>query len=245
MNEVDIKFEKEEVEGAVAVGTYLIDAAKRVGVDIGCDRLGLTDACAMMIKEGADLLTEPTKAEHEVLGEERLKGGERLGCQTKLNAPGSMLVKTTEPEIPEVTIEEQFEKKFAELPLEEKAAQLLRLETMAFGETFNFILNSPYKIVGKVMDVMAGFGLTMDKDSKDAVKPVEHAEKNGSENGAAAEPKPDGTPLVDEDDAIPNADEVVEADYEIGENDDSEARAEDNISENEVENSTIENKDEN
>lgn len=220
MNEVDIRFETEEVEGAVAVGSYLIDAAKRVGVDIGCDRLGLTDACAMMIKEGADLLTEATKAEHEVLGEERLRGGERLGCQAKLSASGSMLVKTTEPIVPEKTIEEQFEKKFAELPLEEKVSQLLRLETMAFGETFSFILNSPYKVVGKVMDVMAGFGLTMDKESKEAVRPDEHAEKNGDNKKAQTET--DETPLVDQDDSVPDADEVVEADYDAKNNDESE-----------------------
>lgn len=226
MNEVDIRFETEEVEGAVAVGSYLIDAAKRVGVDVGCDRLGLTDACAMMIKEGADLLTEPTKAEHEVLREERLRGGERLACQTKLNAPGSMLVKTTEPIVPEKTIEEQFEKKFAELPLQEKIAQLLRLESMTFGETFSFVLNSPQKIVGKVMDVMAQFGLSMDKEAKEAVTPDEHTEKNG-DNPEKAEDKTDSdeTPLVDNDESIPDADEVVEADYSV-ENNDSEREAE-------------------
>lgn len=224
MNEVDIRFETEEVEGAVAVGSYLIDAAKRVGVDIGCDRLGLSDACAMMVKEGADLLTEPTKAEHEVLGKERLRGGERLGCQAKLNAPGSMLVKTTEPLIPDVTIEEQFEKKFAELPLEEKVSQLLRLETMTFGDTFSFLLNSPYKVFGKVMDVMADFGLTMDKESKEAVKPDEHTATNGDNKDTKAESKTDAdeTPLVEQDNDIPDANEVVEADYEVEDKDENE-----------------------
>lgn len=222
MNEVDIRFETEDVEGAVAVGSYLIDAAKRVGVDVGCDRLGLTDACAMMIKEGADLLTTPTKAEHDVLGEERLRGGERLSCQTKLVAAGSMLVKTTEPVVPEKTIEEQFEKKFAELPLEEKIAQLLRLESMTFGETFNFVLNSPNKIVGKFMDVLAQFGLSMDKEAKEAVRPDEHAEKNGDDpEKVRDETDSDQTPLVNNDESIPNEDEVVEADYSIENDDDA------------------------
>jgi hypothetical protein len=55
-------------------------------------------------------------------------------------------------------------REFEELPLEKKVANLLELEIITLSETFSFVLNSPWKIFGKVMDVMAEFGLKMDDD---------------------------------------------------------------------------------
>jgi hypothetical protein len=59
----------------------------------------------------------------------------------------------------------------------EKIADLVRLEAIALGETFSFILNSPSKIVDKVMDVMAEFGLKLDEEAKNAKTPDEHKTK--------------------------------------------------------------------
>ena len=186
MKEVELKFENENRSGVVAVGSYLIDAAHRLGVEIECERRGESDLCAMKITSGRDLLSAPTLAETEQLSEQRRKAGERLSCQAKLEKVGEVVVMTnkkTEEEKPkEEEKTEDFKKEFAELPLEKKIANLLELEFMTLGETFNFVLNSPYKIVEKAMDVMAEFGLKLDAKDKEAKRPKEHkAEANGKE----------------------------------------------------------------
>ena len=196
MSEIEIKFERENRDGIGVAQSYLIDAARRLGVEITCERLGLTDDCAVTIKEGGDLLSAPTKAEKEVLNDERLNKGERLACQAKLEKNGEIVILTAEQKKKEEKTEEQksedYRQQFADLPLEKKIADLVRLEAMALSETFNFILNSPSHIVSKVMDVMAEFGLKMDAEAKDARTPEEHktkADTNGNggkakENGA-------------------------------------------------------------
>lgn len=188
MNEIELKFERENRDGIAVAQSYLIDAARRLGVEISCERLGLTDDCAVTIKEGGNLLSKPTKAELEVLSDERRKKGERLACQTKLEKNGEVVVLTAEKKKEEKTEEEkseEYREEFSALPLEKKIADLVRLEAIALGETFNFILNSPSKIVSKVMDVMAEFGLKMDEEAKDAITPDEHKVKeNGSQQAA-------------------------------------------------------------
>ncbi|HEX8288580.1 MAG TPA: 2Fe-2S iron-sulfur cluster-binding protein [Pyrinomonadaceae bacterium] len=186
--EAELRFEKEDVKGVGVVGTYLIDSARRLGIEIidECGRLGLCDTCAVTVKSGAEFLTPPTKAEIELLSDERRANGERLSCQAKIASVGEIVIETKIKEDKEEDKDpnEEYRKQFADLPLEQKIASLLQLEAMTLGETFNFIMNSPYKIVGKVMDVMAEFGLKMEDESKNATRPEEH--KTG-ENGHKSE----------------------------------------------------------
>lgn len=193
MEQVEVKFEGTDRSGLIAVGTYLIDAAGRLGVDVedDCGRLGECDSCAMKIISGGDLLSAPTSAELKQLGEQRLADGERLSCQAKLEKAGEVVIMITqknEENKPETEAEaaEEYRKKFEELPLEKKIASLVELEAIALGETFSFIVNSPYLIVGKIMDVMAEFGLKLDEKDREAKKPKEH--QNG-ENGSTAKAK--------------------------------------------------------
>lgn len=185
MEQIELKFENENRSGLVAVGSYLIDAAHRLGVDLECERQGTSDLCAVKITSGRDLLSALTTAETEQLGEQRRKDGERLACQAKLEKAGEVVVMTNKkPEEvkPEVDKTEEFKKEFAELPLEKKIANLLELEFMTLGDTFNFVLNSPYAIIGKAMDVMAEFGLKLEEKDKEAKRPKEHqTEENGKE----------------------------------------------------------------
>lgn len=190
--EAELKFEKENINGIAVVGSYLIDAAKRLGVEIkdDCGRLGLCDSCAVTVTKGADLLSEPTKAEIEQLPEERRKKGVRLACQAKIAGTGEIIIRThekkdTRPE--EERKREEFRKDFDALPLEKKVAQLLELEAVTLNETFGYILNSPYAIGGKIVDFLSGFGFQFEKEAKEAQKPEEHREK---QNGDA----PDGEP---------------------------------------------------
>lgn len=183
--EAELKFEQENISGIGVVGSYLIDAAKRLGVDITdeCGRLGLCDDCAVTIKSGAEFLTEPTKAETEILKEERLKKGERLSCQAKIKEAGEIVIETHEKKDPRTEEQkkyEEFRKEFDALPLGEKIAHLVELEKVAFGETLAFILNSPYAIGGEVVSFLSKFGFKFDKEAKEAQKPEEHRE-NGVE----------------------------------------------------------------
>jgi ferredoxin len=182
--EAELIFERENVKGVAVVGTYLIDSARRLGIEIidECGRLGLCDSCAVTIKNGAEFLTPPTKAEIELLSDERRKNGERLSCQAKIEKVGEIVVVTKEKKEDSKAKDpnEEYRKEFADLPLEKKIANLLELEAMALSETFSFILNSPYKIVGKVMDVMAEFGLKIEDEAKDSVRPDEHKAENGA-----------------------------------------------------------------
>ncbi|HEY8562914.1 MAG TPA: 2Fe-2S iron-sulfur cluster-binding protein [Pyrinomonadaceae bacterium] len=186
--EAELKFEKENISGIAVVGSYLIDAAKRLGVDItdDCGRLGLCDSCAVTVTGGAEFLSAPTKAELEQLSEERRNRGERLSCQAKITGVGEIVIRTHEKKDPrpeEQKKHEEYRKEFDALPLDQKISRLMELEAVALGETLSFILNSPYTIGGKIVDILSGFGFKIDKDAKEARKPEEHRT-----NGAAEKP---------------------------------------------------------
>src|SRR3712207_3049738 len=76
--------------GVVAEGTYLWAAVKRIGVRLPaeCDGRGQCDTCAVVVSEGATLLSGLTDAERQVLSPERLAAGERLACQAKIERGG-------------------------------------------------------------------------------------------------------------------------------------------------------------
>lgn len=183
MDVVDVKFEPSGRNGVVVVGTYLMDAALRFGIRIEdqCGRLGQCDLCAVKIIKGAELLSEPTKAELEHLSAERRKNGKRLSCQAKIEKSGEICVMTTEKSKPEATIFEQYQKEFSKLPLDEKIKNLLDLETVTLGETFAYILNLPYTIGAKVRDGIAEFGFKMEEAEKQAKRPAEHQPEEKTE----------------------------------------------------------------
>jgi ferredoxin len=221
--EAELKFERENINGIAVVGSYLIDAAKRLGVDItdDCGRLGLCDSCAVTVKSGAEFLTKPTKAELEQLSEDRRKQGERLSCQAKIAKEGEIVIMTHEkkderPE--EQRRHEEYRKEFDALPLEQKISRLMELEAVALGETVSFILNSPYKIGEKVVDFLSGFGFEFEKQAKEAKKPEEHKEepKEAKKHKKHKEKSAGETPVETA------ADEVIEAEEKKSEADKAE-----------------------
>ncbi len=173
---VEVKFEPSGRNGIVPIGSYLIDVALRFGIKIedSCGRLGNCDECAVKITKGISLLSQPTKAELEHLTAQRRKNGERLSCQAKIEKPGELCVMTTEKQKPTATTFEAFEKEFAELPLDEKIQQLLRLESTTLSDTINFILSLPSMIGEKLRDGVAEFGYQKEAAEKKAKSPVEH-----------------------------------------------------------------------
>ncbi len=176
---VDIKFEPEGRRGIIAEGTYLWDAAKRLGLRLPaeCEGRGECDTCAVKVEEGATLLSSLTEAERERLSPERLAAGERLACQTKVERGGELTLRavaaTERAETTEETVSD-FRKEFRELPLDRKLATLMELEAVTMFQTLNAIASIPSTIGEKVMDIMAGKGRTMSRREKEARRPAEH-----------------------------------------------------------------------
>lgn len=189
----EVKFEPSGRNGIAPIGSYLFDVALRFGVKIedSCGRIGICDECVVKIIKGADLLSEPTKAEMEHLSAQRRNNGERLSCQAKIEKEGEICVMITEKQKPVETTFEAFEKEFEKLPLDEKIQHLLKLESTTLGETLNFILNLPYTIGEKIRDGVAEFGFKKEEEEKKAKRPTEHKEEVTEEKAEtkAEEPK--------------------------------------------------------
>lgn len=180
MADVLIKFQREDLEGVVAVGTYLSDAARRMGIDL----IDVSDAnepveLPITIVSGKEFLSAETAAEHTFFENKERDPNERLASQTIAEKEGEIIIMTADSKqekADETSKEEDFTKEFSEMPLEKKIAQLVKLEAIALGETLTFVANSPYLVFDKVMDVMAEFGLKKEADEKEATRPKEHTE---------------------------------------------------------------------
>lgn len=191
MSDVEIRFEREDLSGIVAVGTYLRDAAKRFGIkfDGDCDLETKEHSCRVEITGGAGNLSPTTAIEEEYFAANGRKENERLACQTRIEKPGEVVIMTQEKkEEPAAAAEqtheekaEQFKKEFAELPLEKKISELVQLEAIALGDTLSYVANAPFTIADKVLDVMAQFGFKKEEAEKSAARPEEH--QKASENG--------------------------------------------------------------
>ena len=189
MAEVEVRFERENLEGVAPVGTYLLDLAKRFGVrfDGTCVPESDEHFCSVVVSSGAALLSAETKAETSHFAAHGRKSGERLACQTRIEKPGEVVIMTEEKKAKEPTVEaatdtdanEQYRKEFSEMPLEKQIANLVQLETIALGETVSFIINSPFKVADKLMDVVAEFGFRKEEQQKNAVRPEEHKKEAG------------------------------------------------------------------
>jgi ferredoxin len=191
MADVEIKLEREGLDGIVAVGTYLSDALRRFGIRSGCGRGNgtTTHLCAVTVSQGKELLTARTQAEKDFFGEDA-DLSRRLACEARIERPGEIIImtdeKATEPKKESSDERGRYIKEFADLPLDKKISDLVKLEAMAMGETISFILNSPYKVLEKIGDVMADLGRKMDAEQKKASRPVEHhVPETGSESGKA------------------------------------------------------------
>ncbi|HTK38670.1 MAG TPA: hypothetical protein VL325_09275 [Pyrinomonadaceae bacterium] len=199
MAEVDIKFEREGLEGVVAEGSYLIDAMKRLGVRLDgvCEPQNDLHFCAVTATQGAGLLSPETSAEAEHFAKHGNSGNERLACQAKFERGGEVTIMTKEKkEEPAAAAdrETEYRKEFTELPLEKKISSLLQLEAIALGETVSFVINSPFKVFEKAMDVMAEFGFKLEKQAKEATRPKEHANAEGEAAETDGDEKPHKAP---------------------------------------------------
>lgn len=182
MSDVEINFEREGRQGLVAVGTYLRDAARRFGISFEdeCSQVEGVHFCSVLVNEGSFVLSPLTAAETVYFDEHGQRANERLACQAKIVAEGELVIMTNEETKAEEVADtpgpgsEKYAKDFAELPLEKKIATLVQLEAIALGDTFSFIINSPFKVFEKLGDVMAEFGMKKEQSEKESVRPKEH-----------------------------------------------------------------------
>jgi ferredoxin len=206
MSDVYVRFTREGLSGTVAVGSYLCDVMKRLGIrtDNNCDRTTEFHDCELTISAGTELLSELTAVEREHFAGQGRTNDHRLACEARIIKPGEIEIMTNEKE--QTTTETAAEKdrlqeEFEALPLEKKIANLVKMEITTLGETVSYVVNSPMKVVEKVGDVIAEFGMKLEREAKKASRPKEaqtqttengNGEPNSSAGKGAAEPKTPG-----------------------------------------------------
>jgi len=154
---VSITFEPSGISGVVAQGTYVIDAARRMGAPLGTGCTagkGECPACVVSITTGAELLSPPSVAEEKQLGVEQLEQALRLACQVKLESHGEVVVQvTSRPRTRAAqSDDEELKQKFGALPLSKKIAMLMRFETITASEAFDTAMEKPLAYGTKAFD---------------------------------------------------------------------------------------------
>ena len=163
--------------GLVADGTFLLDAARRHGVELPteCGGRGECDTCAVVVEAGAVLLSPLTEAERLRLTPERLEAGERLACQAKAERAGDLVLRPVPQAAREETTEEtarDFKEEFKRLPLHKKIATLAGLEAEVAYETLVRAVDIPFEIMGKGLDLLAGRGRRLSQSERARRKPA-------------------------------------------------------------------------
>lgn len=176
---VNVRFSDREADGVIAEGTYVWDAAKRMGVRLPaeCAGKGQCDTCAVIIEDGMSVLSSLTDAEREHLSPERLAAGERLACQTRIERGGDLRLRLAPVTEREATSEESLRDighDFRELPLNQKLRTLIEFEAVTAYQTLKTIADVPSLIGGKVLDLMAGYGRSLDRRDRRQHRPAEH-----------------------------------------------------------------------
>ncbi|HEX8129390.1 MAG TPA: 2Fe-2S iron-sulfur cluster-binding protein [Pyrinomonadaceae bacterium] len=176
---VNVEFVPDGRHGVVAEGTYLWDAAKRLGLRLPaeCEGRGECDTCAVIVRDGATLLSGLTEAERTRLSPERLAAGERLACQTKVERAGDLVLEPVPETVRQETTEEvkhDLRTEFRELPLTQKLATLVELEAIVASQTFKAIADVPVSYFEKGLDYVVNFGRARARRERQARRPAEH-----------------------------------------------------------------------
>ena len=157
---VSITFEPSGINGLVAEGTYIVDAARRMGAALGTgctSGKGECPACVVSVKSGANLLSPASAAEEKQLGMELLNQSLRLACQVKIEYPGEVVVMiATRPKVSATSAaadtEAELRTKFGGLPLSKKIAMLLAFEGITMSEAFDSAIQKPLDFGSKTFD---------------------------------------------------------------------------------------------
>lgn len=197
INEAEVRFENEDLSGLVAVGSYLIDTLKRFGIRSvrDCDRASAEHYCGVVIVSGGDDLSALTRTETEHFAAKGRRSNERLACEASIIKPGEIVIMTNQKkEEPKAAGEtkqpkDKFKEEFDALPLEKKIAYLMRMEAVTLSETFAYVVNSPMKVIEKVGDVMAEFGMKLEQEARKARRPNESHSETAERGEPGSKPK--------------------------------------------------------
>ena len=185
---VEWKTDGEGRSGIVAEGTYLWDAAKRLGVRLPaeCEGRGECDTCAVVVEEGATLLSDLTQAERARLSPERLAAGERLACQAKVERGGDLVLRpvpVTERAETTEEVTKDLRAEFRRMPLRKKLAALAGMEADAAYEALVLVADIPFAVIGKGLDLLAGRGRKLSQAEREAQRPTEHVKPAADDKG--------------------------------------------------------------
>ncbi|MDT7542297.1 MAG: hypothetical protein QOE33_2201 [Acidobacteriota bacterium] len=187
---VNVEFTPDGQHGVVAEGTYLWDAAKRLGVRLPaeCEGRGECDTCAVTVREGATLLSSLTNSEREHLSPERLAAGQRLACQAKVVLAGTLVLWPVPQPEREPTTEEskrELSKEFKDLPLQKQLTTLVELEIIAVSQTFRAISGVAISTLERGLDAVVGLGRARARRQRVSHRPPEHTGAAGGKAGDA------------------------------------------------------------
>lgn len=186
------KIDGEERAGVIAEGTYLLDAARRLGVRLPaeCDWRGECDTCAVVVEEGATLVSSLTEAERARLSPERLASGERLACQARAERGGDLVLRPVPQTERAETAEEvgkDLGREFRQLPLKKKLATLAELEAVTAYQALDRIAGLPSVVIAKGLDLLAVRGRRLHREERQRRRPAEHREEPAAEQPVAAD----------------------------------------------------------
>lgn len=187
---VNVEFVPDDLHGVVAEGTYLWDAAKRLGLRLPaeCQGRGECDTCAVTVREGATLLSSLTGAERVRLSPERLAAGERLACQAKVEHAGKLVLQPVAmPERETKTNAEatqDIRADFRNMPWQQQLTTLVELEAIAAAKTFRAIGDASTSVLEKGLDLVVGFGRSRARRQREAHRPAEHRNPGRKSAGA-------------------------------------------------------------
>ncbi|MGH9881372.1 MAG: 2Fe-2S iron-sulfur cluster-binding protein [Pyrinomonadaceae bacterium] len=170
---VEVTFLPAGLTGLVAEGTYVLDAARRMGVPLvaKCPGTGDCKTCRVLIIAGDSLLSAPTETEIRIVGLQQLMANQRLACQTRAEKSGELVVEIMTYKKPaENDPVSDFRKEFARLPLNRKLATLVQLEVATMVEAFDTIANRSTSVGEKLLDKLGSLGKTKAKRSQSPKK---------------------------------------------------------------------------
>ena len=192
---VEWKVDGEKRNGIIAEGTYLWDAARRLGVRLPaeCNGRGECDTCAVIVEEGATLLSGLTDAERVRLSPERLAEGERLACQSKVERGGDLLLRPVPATVRAETTDEStknLREEFRRMTLKKKLSTLVELEAVTAYQALVRAVDIPFEVFGKGLDLLAGRGRKLSQSEHARRHPAEHASPTpqGGDKGPGGQP---------------------------------------------------------
>ena len=156
-------------------GTYLIDAARRMGVSLPADCRGGGECtgCLVSIALGQSLLSAPTEAEKRMLAYEGLASDQRLACQAFIKNAGELLVRVMPNESDKPDAAKGQKQTTGETPLE-KLSNVVQAEALNFLAALDSVVDKSVSAAEQMMDRFESKERLKRKQKLEMRRPPEH-----------------------------------------------------------------------